>query len=137
MRKLFYSLLTIASLMCTSCQASTPVNALKGKRILFVYGGWEGHEPRQTMEKLKPWLESEGAMVVYRTDLDAYADKQLMGSIDLVIQTWTMGTLTSEQERGLLEAVRNGTEDYAMPSETIPTTSSWWVVNGWRILEEK
>ena len=108
MRKLFFSLLTIASLMCTSCQASTPVNALKGKRILFVYGGWEGHEPRQTMEKLKPWLESEGAMVVYRTDLDAYADKQLMGSIDLVIQTWTMGTLTSEQERGLLEAVRNG-----------------------------
>lgn len=95
-------------MMCTTCQAKGQESALKGKRVLFVYGGWEGHEPRQTMEKLKPWLEGEGAIVYYRNDLDAYADKKLMNSIDLIIQTWTMGSLTAEQERGLLEAVRNG-----------------------------
>ena len=95
-------------MICTTCQAKGQENALKGKRVLFVYGGWEGHEPRQTMEKLKPWLEGEGAIVYYRNDLDAYADKELMSSIDLIIQTWTMGSLTAEQERGLLEAVRNG-----------------------------
>ena len=31
-----------------------------------------------------------------------------MATIDLVIQTWTMGSITGEQERGLTEAVRNG-----------------------------
>ena len=108
MKKVFISLLAIMAMICTTCQAKGQESALKGKRVLFVYGGWEGHEPRQTMEKLKPWLEGEGAIVCYRNDLDAYADKELMSSIDLIIQTWTMGSLTAEQERGLLEAVRNG-----------------------------
>ena len=108
MRFAILSLLAIVPFMCVSCKTPVQENVLKGKKILFVYGGWEGHEPRQTMEKLKPWLESEGAVVYYHNDLEVYADKTLMGSIDLIIQTWTMGSLTSEQERGLLEAVRNG-----------------------------
>lgn len=108
MTKAFLSLLAIVPFLCTASLASAGEGDLKGKKILFVYGGWEGHEPRQTMEKLKPWLDREGAIVYYRDNLNAYTDKELMGSIDLVIQTWTMGNLSGEQERGLLEAVRNG-----------------------------
>ena len=101
-------LLAVVAAMCVSMQAASQESVLKGKNILFVYGGWDGHEPRQCMEVLKPWLESEGAVVRLSEDLNVYTDKELMGSIDLVIQTWTMGNITHEQERGLLEAVRGG-----------------------------
>ena len=108
MKKVFISLLAVAAMACMSCQATTQESALKGKKVLFVYGGWDGHQPKETMEMLKPWLESQGAIVELRNNLDAYADKELMATIDLVIQTWTMGSITGEQERGLTEAVRNG-----------------------------
>ena len=108
MKRVFISLLTVAAMACVSCQATTQESALKGKKVLFVYGGWDGHQPKETMEVLKPWLESQGAIVELRDNLNAYADKELMATVDLVIQTWTMGSITGEQERGLLEAVRNG-----------------------------
>lgn len=81
---------------------------LEGKQILFVYGGWDGHEPRQCHDLLKPWLEEQGATVISSQSLDSYKDKELMQKVDLVIQTWTMGSMTGEQERGLTEAVRDG-----------------------------
>ena len=108
MKKLLVSLLAVVGLTCSSCRVSAQEGALKDKKVLIVYGGWDGHEPRQCTELLKPWLEGEGADVIVRDNLDAYKDKALMGSIDLVIQTWTMGNITGEQERGLLEAVRGG-----------------------------
>ena len=33
------------------------------KKILFVYGGWEGHEPEKMRDLIVPWLESEGHTV--------------------------------------------------------------------------
>ena len=37
-----------------------------------------------------------------------YADAALMGTIDLVVQIWTMGTIAKEPLQGLLAAVKNG-----------------------------
>ncbi len=108
MKKLFLSLLTIVAVACLACQAATQESALRGKKVLFVYGGWDGHQPKECMELLKPWLESQGAVLELRDNLDAYTDKELMASVDLIIQTWTMGSLTGEQEKGITEAVRNG-----------------------------
>lgn len=105
MKKVFITLLAI---LCVSCQAIAQESALKGKKVLFVYGGWDGHEPRQCHDLLKPWLQEQGAIVYSSESLDSYTDKELMGKVDLIIQTWTMGSITGEQERGLLEAVRNG-----------------------------
>ncbi len=84
-------------------------SSLAGKNILFVWGGWAGHEPEQCSNVFIPWLESEGAKIIMSQTLDSYLDKDLMNSVDLIIQIWTMGTITNEQEKGLLEAVRNGT----------------------------
>ena len=33
------------------------------KRALMVYGGWEGHEPKQTVDILAPLLEETGYKV--------------------------------------------------------------------------
>ena len=77
-------------------------------RALFVYGGWDGHEPESYRDMLVPWLESEGFEVVVSDDLDSYTDKALMDSIDLVVQIWTMGEITDAQQAGLLAAVEGG-----------------------------
>ncbi len=95
-------------MMCAFGQVLAQTTSLEGKKVLFVYGGWEGHEPRQCMEILKPWLESQGANVVLSSSLDSYTDEALMSSLDLIIQTWTMGHLTAGQESGLTKAVRGG-----------------------------
>lgn len=81
---------------------------LTGKKILYVWGGWAGHEPEQCSKIFIPWLESEGAKVIESQTLDIYLDEALMGSVDLIIQAWTMGKITKEQEKGLLTAVKNG-----------------------------
>lgn len=82
--------------------------SLKGKKILYTYGGWKGHEPEQSVALFKPWLESEGAEVAVYNTLDPYADETTMSGIDLVIQTFTMANISKEQENGLLKAVSSG-----------------------------
>lgn len=81
---------------------------LKGKKVLFVYGGWKGHDPEPSRDLFVPWLRKEGADVTVSDTLDAYLDEDLMSSLDLVVQIWTMGEISKDQEKGLLNAIRNG-----------------------------
>jgi len=81
---------------------------LEGKKVLYVYGGWPGHEPTESVDLFVPWLKSEGAEVVISDSLDAYLDEELMQSLDLIIQIWTMGTITNDQEKALRAAVIRG-----------------------------
>jgi type 1 glutamine amidotransferase len=80
-----------------------------GKRVLMVWGGWEGHQPKQTVDLFAPWLKEQGFEVEITNSLDAYADPAKMKGLALVVQAVTMGQLTPPQSRGLLEAVRAGT----------------------------
>lgn len=89
-------------------EAFNPLPSLKGKKILYTWGGWDGHEPEQSVSLFKPWLESEGATVEVYNSLDPYADASFMSQIDLVIQIFTMSEISNEQEKGLMEAVKNG-----------------------------
>ncbi len=85
-----------------------PKAAAAGKKALVVWGGWEGHEPKQCVDIFVPWMESQGFDVTVSTTLDSYLDADFMNSLDLVVQVFTMSTITGEQENGLLNAVRNG-----------------------------
>ncbi len=80
---------------------------LKGKKVLFVWGGWMGHEPDKCRDIFVPWMESEGAAVTVSNTLDSYTTLDLK-SFDLIVQTWTMGTITGPQEKALLDAVKSG-----------------------------
>jgi type 1 glutamine amidotransferase len=80
---------------------------LKGKKVLLVWGGWMGHEPDKCRDVFVPWMESEGASVTVSGTLDAYVNMDLK-SFDLIVQTWTMGTITGPQEKALEEAVKSG-----------------------------
>lgn len=78
------------------------------KTALFVAGGWEGHEPRQCVERFAPGLREQGYEVQVADTLDVYLDQERMRALDLIVPVWTMGTITAEQEKGLLSAVESG-----------------------------
>ena len=78
------------------------------KRALFVWGGWEGHEPGQCVDLFAPFLEGQGFRVHTSTSLDAYLDRDFLQSLSLIVPIYTMSTITDEQERGLLDAVEAG-----------------------------
>lgn len=77
------------------------------KSALIVWGGWEGHEPKKCVDVFIPFLRERGFQVEVSNTLDAYLDEG-MKSRSLIVQAWTMGTITQEQEAGLLRAVRGG-----------------------------
>jgi len=82
--------------------------SLKGRKVLMVWGGCECHQPRQCIDIYEPWLRSLFADVTVSNTLDAYLDEKLMDQTDLIIQVWTMGTISGDQERALLNAVKRG-----------------------------
>ncbi len=78
------------------------------KSALFVWGGWEGHEPKQCVDIFAPWLRDQGYEVEIADTLDVYLNQERMKSLSLIVQVWTMGTITREQEQGLLDAIASG-----------------------------
>ena len=78
------------------------------KQALIVWGGWDGHTPKQSAEVFAPLLTDAGYHVTIKDTLDAYADEDLMAGLDLIVPIWTMGQITNEQWAGLSKAVFNG-----------------------------
>ena len=78
------------------------------KKVIFVWGGWEGHQPKETTEIFSEIMKKEGYDVEVYNTLDIFLDKEKMDSVNLIVITWTMGKLTTEQTKGLLDAVSSG-----------------------------
>jgi type 1 glutamine amidotransferase len=78
------------------------------KKALMVWGGWEGHTPRECVGIFAPLLREEGFEVEISDSLDAYLNADKMVRYNLISQVWSMGTLTPEQEQGLLDAIESG-----------------------------
>lgn len=76
-------------------------------RALMVRGGWEGHDPVATTDRYAAVLSSRGYQVSTSSTLDAYLDD--LSDVDLIVQCWTMGSLSPTQLSGLSDAVRTGT----------------------------
>ena len=75
---------------------------------LMVWGGWEGHEPEKCAQIFAPLLRAQGYEVEISDTLDAYLNPERMQALDLIVQVWTMGPITKDQDAGLLAAVKNG-----------------------------
>ena len=103
----------IAAAAANAAQPAAPAAAFRPKparrKALFVFGGWEGHEPAKCRDLFVPWLQQSGFDVTVSDTQAPYADAALMKAIDLVVQVWTMGTIAKEPLAGLLAAVKNGT----------------------------
>jgi hypothetical protein len=78
------------------------------KKALMVWGGWDGHEPEKCANVFAPFLREKGYDVEISDTLDAYLDSAKMAALDLIVPVWTMGAITGDQLKGLLEAVKSG-----------------------------
>jgi hypothetical protein len=78
------------------------------KKALMVWGGWDGHEPKQCADVFAPFLQQQGFDLRVSDSLDVYLELDYMQSLSLIVPVWTMGAITGEQEAGLLGAIESG-----------------------------
>ena len=78
------------------------------KKALIVHGGWDGHSPKATSELVAGDLRGAGFDVTISDSLDALLDAGRLKTYDLLVPNWTMGQITGEQEKALVEAIEAG-----------------------------
>ena len=78
------------------------------KKALIVWGGWDGHEPRQIAEIFADILKKEEFEVEVSDTLEAFADEGKLKQLDLIVPIWTMGELSKELVVPVVEAVADG-----------------------------
>ena len=79
------------------------------KAALFIYGGWEGHQPRETAELMAQALVKHNFQIELAGNLQVLEDAAKLARMDLIVPVWTMGQISQEQVLNLLAAVRHGT----------------------------
>jgi type 1 glutamine amidotransferase len=79
------------------------------RKAFISWGGWEGHEPRQTAEIFQRVLGEDGFEVTLSDSLAPLADRAFLDEVDLIVPVWTMSSIEPEQEAGLLRAIKKGT----------------------------
>jgi uncharacterized protein len=98
----------MAAAIAASGQVTGAQSPAAKPKALMVWGGWEGHQPKQTVDIFAPWLTAQGFDVEIANTLDVYLDADKMKGLSLIVQAITMGQITAPQEKGLLDAVRGG-----------------------------
>ena len=78
------------------------------KKALLTWGGWDGHEPEKCANIFEKVLKDEGFQVDVSDTLDCYLDKEHLDSLSVIVPLWTMAQIEGEQEKNLLETVKNG-----------------------------
>jgi uncharacterized protein len=76
------------------------------KSMLFVWGGWEGHEPKQCVDVFAPIMRAEGFEVEISDTLDIYRNTEKMRSFDLICSSLDHGQhYSDDQLLGLAECM--------------------------------
>ena len=95
-------------LIITNVFSQNDFNNLKGKKILVVYGGWEGHRPKIFAEKITKWLLDQKAEVKLVKGTSIYTNSNVMNDLDLIIQHITMSKMSPLETKGLINAIARG-----------------------------
>jgi len=75
------------------------------KSALFVYGGWQGHQPRPCVDIIAPLIADAGFNVEIADTLDVFLDTDKLHTFDLITPVWTMGEISPEQSAALCQAI--------------------------------
>ncbi len=78
------------------------------KKALIVWGGYEGHQPREVAEIFRRVLNEDGFAVEVSDTLDIFKNEAKLRNLDLIVPVWTMGKISSEQANPIFEAVKSG-----------------------------
>lgn len=76
---------------------------------LVVWGGWDGHEPKQATGIVAEELKKNDFNVEVSDTLEAYADAEKLKGYHLIVPCWTMGDIPGKLRKNLTEAVKEGT----------------------------
>lgn len=77
-------------------------------QALVVFGGWDGHTPKECSEVMAKALDGRGFDVTVKDSMDVYTDEAFMNQLSLIVPIWTMGDISKEQWAGLNHAVQSG-----------------------------
>ena len=75
------------------------------KKALIVQGGWDGHEPVLVSERFARLLREHDFEVEISDTLDSFLSLDKLNELDLIVPVWTMGSITREQCKPVVEAV--------------------------------
>jgi type 1 glutamine amidotransferase len=78
------------------------------KKALFVSGGWDGHQPQQVSALFAGILRDAGYEAEIATTLDVLHDGDYLKTLDLIVPMWTMGKITGDQLKPLIQAIESG-----------------------------
>ncbi len=78
------------------------------RKALIVWGGWDGHQPKEVAGIFGRVLTEAGFEVELADTLDAFADEGKLAALSLIVPVWTMGTITNEQANPVFNAVKSG-----------------------------
>ena len=79
------------------------------KRALVFHGGWPGHEPAECAALFAKELGKRGFSVETTDSLSCLDDAARLATFDLIVPIWTMGAISADQEKNLVDAVLIGT----------------------------
>ena len=108
MKNLPYLLSLLFFSLVSTTHSQNKTEGLFGKKVLVVYGGWEGHKPKIFADKISLWLKNQGAKVQLADSTSIYTNTELLNGLDLIIQHITMSEMTDEQSHGLISAIASG-----------------------------
>lgn len=77
------------------------------RQALIVWGGWEGHEPRQGAEIIRAFLQEDGFDVRLENTTRAFADPAIR-NYSLIVPIFTMSKIEKDEISSLEAAVRGG-----------------------------
>lgn len=78
------------------------------KKALIVWGGWDGHQPKEVAAIFRGVLEGEGFEVEVSDTLEAFADGDKLKALDLIVPVWTMGRIDQKLVDNVSAAVQSG-----------------------------
>lgn len=78
------------------------------KKVLIFRGGWDGHDPIPCSNLVAEALRTHGLEVDCFDSKDCLLDKNLKDKYQLIIPMWTMGEITQDEQKNLLEAIKSG-----------------------------
>ncbi len=79
------------------------------KSALIVWGGWDGHQPKEVSELFRDILTAEQFEVEISDTMDSFADGERLKTLDLIIPVITMSKIDHKHTENISEAVANGT----------------------------
>ena len=78
------------------------------KSALIVWGGWDGHEPKQVAGIFERVLKDEGFSVTVSDSLTSFDDAAAVAALSLIVPVWTMGKIEKGQLDNVIKAVEGG-----------------------------